>query len=198
MPILFTESPPYTSSIFTTTPGKDLYSCIEYCEHGGLCSLTGPGMTAVCTCAQRYRGQFCEEMVFWFEFFFQDNKLFPVTGTGFAALFCIGVSLVILTFSGVLFYRRYKRLKSKSQEKVHFQQNTNPIFDDVHPSSRQELLVYQVAQPPTSTSPPPKPCSPQGQGICYLVPTSPEPAPEAAWQDFHNPGYRQSYIDSGV
>lgn len=70
--------------------------------------------------------------------------------------------------------------------------------DNLTVLSLQVPLVYEVAQPPCSSSSTPKPCSPQGQGICYLVPTSPEPAPEAAWQDFHNPGYRQSYIDSGV
>ena len=49
-------------------------SCVDYCNNGGLCSLTGPGLTAVCTCGHRFRGQFCEELVFWFEFFVKDNK----------------------------------------------------------------------------------------------------------------------------
>lgn len=188
---------PATSSFpLTTADDRDPYSCEGYCRNAGVCSLTGPGLTAVCSCTSGHRGQICEEVVLWFEFFVRDNQL---TGNGVVLLLCICIAVSVLSFAGVLFYRHHRRRKSKTREKAHFEQNTNPIFDDVHATSRQELLVYQVAQP-ALTSPPPTPCSPQGQGICYLVPTSPEPtpAPDAAWQDFHNPGYRQSYIDSGV
>lgn len=198
----------FTPWISSTPENINLFDCAGFCKNDGMCTLTGPGMTPMCSCGSNFKGQRCEETVLWFQFFVRDNKL---TGTGYAALFCIGVSLAILTFTGVIIYRRYKHRKSKAREKETFQQSVSrPHFDEL--ASRQELLVYQVAQPaprrPSPRLPSATPLSPREHHAMprsrdyYVTPTSPPPSvppppsEPVAWQDFHNPGYRQSYIDT--
>ena len=51
-----------------------LQDCAGFCKNDGMCTLTGPGMTPMCSCGSNFKGQRCEETVLWFQFFVRDNK----------------------------------------------------------------------------------------------------------------------------
>jgi len=178
-----------TSSPIHTTETIDRYSCFSYCKNGGKCSMTGPRGSAVCFCTSEFRGERCDEEVLWIEFLVQDGRL---TDNGLLAVLFFSFAFAFLVAGYVVF--RIRQSRKKSEQKSSFVENTNPIFDEV--TSNEKLLVYRVTSGPshTSNSPGPPPCSPQPQGICYLVPTSPDPE----WQDYHNPGYRNSFVDLPV